>query len=56
MSEEKLIYDSKARKIIELLKIKTRDEVAKELGYKNYKGLDMHMRRKNFRFAMHLQR
>ena len=50
MSEKKPIYDSKARKIIELLKFKTRDEAAEELGYKTYKSLDMYMRRKNFRF------
>ncbi len=44
------IYDAKARKIMELLKFKTRDEAAEELGYKTYKSLDMYMRRKNFRF------
>ena len=33
------------RKIIELLKFKTRDEAAEELGYKNYRSLDMYMRR-----------
>jgi hypothetical protein len=50
MSEKKPIYDAKVRKIMELLKFKTRDEAAEELGYKNYKSLDMYMRRKNFRF------
>lgn len=50
MSDNKPIYDSRARKIIELLKFKTRDEAAEELGYKNYKSLDMYMRRKNFRY------
>ena len=44
------IYDSKVNKIMELLKFKTRDEAAEELGYKNYKSLDMYMRRKNFRY------
>lgn len=44
------IYDSKVKKIMELLKFKTRDEAAAELGYKNYKSLDMYMRRKNFTF------
>lgn len=43
-------YNSKVRKIIEMLKFKTRDEVSDELGYKTYKSLDMYMRRKNFRF------
>lgn len=44
------IYDAKVRKIMQLLQFKTRDEAAEELGYKNYKSLDMHMRRRNFRF------
>jgi len=44
------IYDSRVRKIMELLKFQTRDEAAEEMGYKNYKSLDMYMRRKNFRF------
>ena len=50
MCEKKPIYDAKVRKIIELLKFKTRDEAAEDLGYKTYKSLDMYMRRKNFRF------
>ncbi len=50
MSDNKPIYTSKVRKIIELLKFQTRDEAAEEMGYKNYKSLDMYMRRKNFRF------
>lgn len=47
---DKPIYNSKVNKIIELLKFKTRDEAAEELGYKNYRGLDQYMRRKNFVF------
>ena len=43
-------YNSKVRKIIEMLKFQTRDEVSDELGYKTYKSLDMYMRRRNFRF------
>jgi hypothetical protein len=50
MSDNKPIYTSKVRKLIELLKFKTRDEAAEEMGYKNYKSLDMYMRRKNFRY------
>jgi len=50
MSDNKPIYTSKVRKIIELLKFQTRDEAAEEMGYKNYKSLDMYMRRKNFRY------
>lgn len=50
MTETKPIYDSKVRKIMELLKFQTRDEAAAELGYKNYKSLDMYMRRKHFTF------
>lgn len=44
------IYNSKVNKILELLKFKTRDEAAEELGYKNYRGMDQYMRRKNFVF------
>ena len=47
---EKPIYDRKVEKILELLKFQTRDEAAEELGYKNYRGLDQYMRRKNFVF------
>ncbi len=43
-------YNSKVRKIIEMLKFQTRDEVSDEFGYKTYKSLDMYMRRKNFRY------
>lgn len=50
MSDKKPIYNGKVEKIRELLKFKTRDEVAEELGYKNYKSLDQYMRRKNFTF------
>lgn len=38
----------KVNKILALLKKKNRKEVARCLGYKSYKGLDMYMRRKNF--------
>lgn len=44
------IYDEKVKRIIEMLKFKTRDEVAVELKYKSWKSLDMYMRRKNFAF------
>ncbi len=44
------IYDEKVKQIIEMLKFKTRDEVAAELKYKSWKSLDMYMRRKNFAF------
>lgn len=44
------IYDEKVKCIIEMLKFKTRDEVAAELKYKSWKSLDMYMRRKNFAF------
>jgi predicted Zn-dependent protease len=47
---EKPIYDKKVEKILELLKFMTRDEAAEELGYKNYRGMDQYMRRKNFVF------
>lgn len=44
------IYNAKVNKIIELLKFMNRDEAAAKLNYKNYKSLDMYMRRKNFTF------
>ena len=44
------IYNRKVNQIIEMLKFKTRDEVAAEFNYKNYKSLDMYMRPKNFAF------
>ena len=47
---KKPIYNDKVNRIIEMLKFKTRDEVAKEFNYKTYKSLDMYMRRKNFRY------
>jgi len=50
MSDNKPIYDTRVRKIIELLKFMTRDEAAQKLGYKNYRSLDMYMRRKNFKY------
>ena len=50
MSEKKPIYDSRVRRIMELLKFKTRDEAAEELGYSTYKSMDQYMRRKKFRF------
>lgn len=43
-------YNAKVRKIIEMLKFKTRDEVSEEMGYKTYKSMDMFMRRRNFRY------
>jgi len=50
MSDQQPIYDAKVKKVLEMLKFKTRDEVAEELKYKNRKSLDMYMRRKNFTF------
>ena len=47
---EEPIYNSKVEKILELLKFQTRDEAALEFGYKNYRGMDQYMRRKNFVF------
>ncbi|MGG1664570.1 hypothetical protein [Brevibacillus sp. NRS-1366] len=43
------IYDERVIEIQrELAEGKTRDQLAQELGYKNYKTLDIYMRRKNF--------
>jgi hypothetical protein len=50
MSNKQAIYDEKVTQILEMLKFKTRDEAAEELGYKNWRGIDMYMRRKNFSY------
>jgi len=45
------IYDQRVNEIIRgLMEGKSRDKVAKELGYKNYKSLDIYMNRKNFKW------
>ncbi|WP_198430812.1 hypothetical protein, partial [Rhodococcus rhodochrous] len=50
-ADQKPIYDERANAILRgLVEGKTRDELAKELGYKNYKTLDIYMRRKNFKW------
>jgi hypothetical protein len=48
MEDKGPIYDSKVRKVLELLNFKTRDEAAAALEYKSWRSLDMFMRRKNF--------
>jgi hypothetical protein len=48
MASREPIYSTKARRILEMLKYQSREEVAKELNYKTWKSLDMYMRRKNF--------
>lgn len=49
--EKKPIYDERVNEIIRgLVEGKSRDTIAKELGYKNYKTLDIYMRRKNFKW------
>lgn len=50
-ADQKPIYDERANAILRgLVEGKTRNELAKELGYKNYKTLDIYMRRKNFKW------
>lgn len=50
-ADQKPIYDERVNVILRgLVEGKTRDELAKELGYKNYKTLDIYMRRKNFKW------
>lgn len=47
--EKKPIYDERVNEILRgMVEGKNRDELAIELGYKNYKTLDIYMRRKNF--------
>ncbi|SPF51898.1 conserved hypothetical protein [Candidatus Desulfosporosinus infrequens] len=50
MSDNQPVYDDKVKKVLEMLKFKTREEVAEELEYKNWRSLDMFMRRKNFTY------
>ncbi|MFP3389004.1 hypothetical protein [Brevibacillus sp. SIMBA_040] len=51
LTEPKMIYDERVNEILRgLIEGKTRDELAKSLGYKNYKTLDIYMRRKNFKW------
>ncbi|MCG7315698.1 hypothetical protein [Brevibacillus laterosporus] len=49
LTEKKPIYDERVNEILRgLVEGKSRDLLAKELGHKNYKTLDIYMRRKNF--------
>ena len=50
MSDKQPIYNAKVKMILDMMRYKTRDEVAEELSYKNWKSLDMYMRRKNFSY------
>ncbi|BAH07792.1 hypothetical protein [Clostridium kluyveri] len=48
---KKAIYNDKVKLILKgLTEGKSREELAEELGYKNYKSLDMYMRRKHWRW------
>jgi len=54
--DKKPVYDERANEILQgLAEGKTRDELAAAFGYKNYKSLDMHMRRRNFTWDRHRQ-
>ena len=50
MEERQPVYDKKVRQILEMMRCMTRDDVAKELKYKDWRGMDSYMRRKNFRY------
>ena len=50
MEEREPIYDKKVIKILDMMKYMTREDAAKELNYKDWRGMDSYMRRKNFRF------
>ncbi|MFE1627013.1 hypothetical protein ACFLFF_09740 [Brevibacillus reuszeri] len=48
-TNKQAIYSERATDILRgLVEGKTRDELAEEFGYKNYKTLDIYMRRRNF--------
>ncbi|USG65360.1 hypothetical protein NDK47_25175 [Brevibacillus ruminantium] len=50
-SAQKPVYDDRVKNILRgLVEGKTRDDLAKELGHKNYKTLDIYMKRKNFKW------
>ena len=54
--DKKPVYDERVNEILRgLAEGKTRDELAVEFGHKNYKSLDMHMRRRNFTWDRHRQ-
>lgn len=54
--EKKPIYDERVNEILRgMVEGKTRDELAQELGHKNYKTLDIYMRRKNFMWDRYKQ-
>ena len=48
MEDKSPIYDARVKRILELMRYKTRTEAAEEMNYKHWKSLDMYMRRKNF--------
>ncbi|WP_188066276.1 hypothetical protein [Brevibacillus brevis] len=55
-TEKKPIYDERVNEILRgMVEGKTRDEIAQELGHKNYKTLDIYMRRKNFMWDRYKQ-
>ena len=48
-NENEPIYDDKVKNVIRLLtEGVNREEIAKQMGYSNYKSLDMYVRRRNF--------
>jgi hypothetical protein len=54
--DKKPVYDERVKEILRgLAQGKTRDELAVAFGHKNYKSLDMHMRRRNFTWDRHRQ-
>lgn len=51
ISVQKPIYDERVTQILRgLVEGKTREDLAQELGHKNYKTLDIYMKRKNFKW------
>jgi len=51
---QKPIYDDKVKAILaELTGGKTREEIAREMGYKGVRSLDMYIRRRHFRWDKH---
>lgn len=54
--DKKPVYDERVNEILRgLAEGKTRDELAEAFGHKNYKTLDIYMRRRNFTWDRHKQ-
>lgn len=57
MGDKKPIYDERIKYVMEeMIKGRSREDIAKELEYASYKSMDIYFRRRNFRFCGDTQR